>query len=111
MTAKQEDHWSSAAYQNSASFVPKLATKVLEWLDVQEGDSILDVGCGGEFSILFAFVWDGFWEVIRRGCGQSCGKRAIVVWDFRMVCPCLRLSDLKLKKTTLSRFLIPVTSD
>jgi protein-L-isoaspartate O-methyltransferase len=49
MTAKQEDHWDSAAYQNSASFVPKLATKVLEWLDVQEGDKILDVGCGGEF--------------------------------------------------------------
>ncbi|TVY35105.1 putative methyltransferase, partial [Lachnellula occidentalis] len=45
MAAKQ-DHWDSAAYQNSASFVPKLATKVLQWLDVQEGDVILDVGCG-----------------------------------------------------------------
>lgn len=43
------------AYQNSASFVPKLATKVLEWLDVQRDDVILDVGCGGMF-ILRSFV-------------------------------------------------------
>lgn len=35
------------AYQNSASFVPKLATVVLQWLDVQKDDQILDVGCGG----------------------------------------------------------------
>ena len=48
MAAKQEDHWDSVAYQNSASFVPKLATKVLQWLNVKEGDVILDVGCGGE---------------------------------------------------------------
>lgn len=33
-------------YQNVASFVPKLATKVLGWLDVQKDDTILDVGCG-----------------------------------------------------------------
>ncbi|TVY43449.1 putative methyltransferase, partial [Lachnellula subtilissima] len=46
MAAKQEDHWDSAAYQNAASFVPKLATKVLEWLDVRENDEILDIGCG-----------------------------------------------------------------
>jgi protein-L-isoaspartate O-methyltransferase len=52
MATKQEDHWDSAAYQNSASFVPKLATKILGWLDVQEGDEILDVGCGGEFYFL-----------------------------------------------------------
>ncbi|KAL5314822.1 hypothetical protein ACEPPN_017471 [Leptodophora sp. 'Broadleaf-Isolate-01'] len=43
---KMEEHWSSQAYQNSASFVPKLAGKVIEWLDVQEDDLILDVGCG-----------------------------------------------------------------
>ncbi|KAF7864100.1 hypothetical protein EAF04_007065 [Stromatinia cepivora] len=43
---KREDHWSALAYQNSASFVPKLATKVLGWLDVQSDDIILDIGCG-----------------------------------------------------------------
>ncbi|KAE8448527.1 hypothetical protein EG329_009408 [Mollisiaceae sp. DMI_Dod_QoI] len=46
MAGKEQDHWSSQAYQNSASFVPKLATKVLEWLDVQKDDLILDIGCG-----------------------------------------------------------------
>lgn len=40
------------AYQNSASFVPKLAGKVIGWLDVQEHDQILDIGCGGESSRL-----------------------------------------------------------
>jgi len=35
------------AYQNSASFVPKLATKVLSWLDAKPDDHILDIGCGG----------------------------------------------------------------
>ncbi|KAM3086120.1 hypothetical protein ACMFMG_000259 [Clarireedia jacksonii] len=46
MARPNEDHWSSEAYQNSASFVPKLATKVLGWLDVQPDDVILDIGCG-----------------------------------------------------------------
>jgi protein-L-isoaspartate O-methyltransferase len=35
------------AYQNAASFVPKLAGKIMEWLDPQENDVILDIGCGG----------------------------------------------------------------
>ncbi|KAL2165363.1 hypothetical protein VTH06DRAFT_661 [Thermothelomyces fergusii] len=34
------------AYQNAASFVPKLATKVMQWLDPQKDDVILDIGCG-----------------------------------------------------------------
>lgn len=46
MAKNQEDHWSASAYQNSASFVPKLAGKVLGWLDVQSDDVVLDVGCG-----------------------------------------------------------------
>ncbi|KAL1844359.1 hypothetical protein VTJ49DRAFT_38 [Mycothermus thermophilus] len=53
MATEQKDHWSSEqlispeqAYQNAAAFVPKLATKVLQWLDVQKDDVILDVGCG-----------------------------------------------------------------
>ncbi|PBP19838.1 S-adenosyl-L-methionine-dependent methyltransferase [Diplocarpon rosae] len=44
--ASQEEHWDPQAYQNSASFVPKLATKIISWLDVQEDDIILDIGCG-----------------------------------------------------------------
>lgn len=35
-------------YQHSASFVPKLAGKVVTWLDLQKDDVILDVGCGGK---------------------------------------------------------------
>ncbi|KAL2180181.1 S-adenosyl-L-methionine-dependent methyltransferase [Thermothelomyces heterothallicus CBS 202.75] len=44
--ADRKDNWSSEAYQNVASFVPKLATKVMQWLDPQKDDVILDVGCG-----------------------------------------------------------------
>ncbi|KAI1463189.1 S-adenosyl-L-methionine-dependent methyltransferase [Daldinia caldariorum] len=44
--AETKDHWSSEAYQHSASFVPKLATKILQWLDPQKDDVILDIGCG-----------------------------------------------------------------
>lgn len=72
MAAENKDNWSSEAsgflasclwhrgepaqltdkeqaYQNSASFVPKLATKVMQWLDPQKDDVILDIGCGGEY--------------------------------------------------------------
>ncbi|KAI1074893.1 S-adenosyl-L-methionine-dependent methyltransferase [Whalleya microplaca] len=44
--AEKKDNWSSEAYQHSASFVPKLATKILQWLDPQKDDVILDIGCG-----------------------------------------------------------------
>ncbi|KAI0881290.1 S-adenosyl-L-methionine-dependent methyltransferase [Annulohypoxylon maeteangense] len=44
--AEKKDHWSSEAYQHSASFVPKLATKIVQWLDPQKDDVILDTGCG-----------------------------------------------------------------
>ncbi|KAL2125262.1 hypothetical protein VTJ04DRAFT_1627 [Mycothermus thermophilus] len=46
MVTEQKDNWSSEAYQKAAAFVPKLATKVVQWLDVQKDDVILDVGCG-----------------------------------------------------------------
>ncbi|CAG7561388.1 unnamed protein product [Fusarium equiseti] len=42
----QKDRWSANAYQHSASFVPKLATKVISWLDLQKDDILLDIGCG-----------------------------------------------------------------
>ena len=35
------------AYQHSASFVPKLAGKIVQWLDLQKDDAVLDIGCGG----------------------------------------------------------------
>jgi len=40
------DHWSAKTYANSASFVPKLTSTVVSWLDPQPDDIILDVGCG-----------------------------------------------------------------
>jgi ubiquinone/menaquinone biosynthesis C-methylase UbiE len=43
-------HWTyttSQDYQHSASFVPKLAGKVTQWLDLQKDDVVLDIGCGG----------------------------------------------------------------
>lgn len=49
------------AYQNSASFVPKLATKVLGWLNVQKDDLVLDLGCGGELLVCFLFC---FWAFV-----------------------------------------------
>ncbi|EJT80370.1 hypothetical protein GGTG_00370 [Gaeumannomyces tritici R3-111a-1] len=43
---ESKDNWSSEAYQNAASFVPKLAVEVMKWLDPQPDDIILDIGCG-----------------------------------------------------------------
>ncbi|MCJ1404926.1 hypothetical protein MMC11_008152 [Xylographa trunciseda] len=40
------DHWKAKAYAKSASFVPKLTSTVVSWLDPQPTDIILDVGCG-----------------------------------------------------------------
>ena len=41
-----KDHWTQEAYSISASFVPELASKILQWLDPQLADVILDLGCG-----------------------------------------------------------------
>lgn len=41
------DNWTAQSYQQAAAFVPQLATKVIQWLDVQQDDYILDIGCGG----------------------------------------------------------------
>ncbi|KAH6669368.1 methyltransferase [Halenospora varia] len=64
---EQVEHWSSEKYQNAASFVPKLATKVLGWLDVQKDDVILDVGCGdGVLNLQIA-------DVLSQGSGKIHG--------------------------------------
>ena len=41
-----KDHWSSHLYQASASFVPKLTSTVVSYLDAQPTDRVLDIGCG-----------------------------------------------------------------
>ncbi|KAJ6785750.1 hypothetical protein PWT90_04840 [Aphanocladium album] len=57
MAEQGEDHWDSGDYQHSASFVPKLAGKVTQWLDLQKDDVILDIGCGdGILNLEFAKV-------------------------------------------------------
>ncbi|KAJ9309650.1 hypothetical protein DTO217A2_940 [Paecilomyces variotii] len=46
-----KDHWSSEAYLASASFVPKLTQKVLQYLDPKPSERVLDIGCGdGKFT-------------------------------------------------------------
>ncbi|KAK1993820.1 methyltransferase domain-containing protein [Colletotrichum falcatum] len=67
MAEQKEDKWSSEAYQHSASFVPKLATKVVQWLDVQKDDVILDIGCGdGVLDVEFG-------KVLAQGTGSLHG--------------------------------------
>lgn len=46
MVAPTKDHWSAAKYSSAASFVPKLTSTVISYLDVQSNDRILDIGCG-----------------------------------------------------------------
>ncbi|KAL2041577.1 hypothetical protein N7G274_005959 [Stereocaulon virgatum] len=41
-----KDHWTHSAYNASASFVPKLTSEIVKWLDAQPNDLILDLGCG-----------------------------------------------------------------
>jgi len=41
-----KDHWTAKAYTSSASFVPKLTSVVIAWLDPQSHENILDLGCG-----------------------------------------------------------------
>ncbi|KAH7018514.1 S-adenosyl-L-methionine-dependent methyltransferase [Microdochium trichocladiopsis] len=70
-TEDKKDHWSSEAYQSAAAFVPKLATKVIGWLDAQPDDVILDLGCGdGVINVDLAS------EVLSRGTGRIHGTDA-----------------------------------
>ena len=41
-----KDHWTHEAYSASASFVPELTLKIFNWLNPQDSDIILDLGCG-----------------------------------------------------------------
>ncbi|XWW99759.1 hypothetical protein V2A60_007771 [Cordyceps javanica] len=67
MAEQGKDHWDAGDYQHSASFVPKLAGKVTEWLDLQENDVVLDIGCGdGILNLEFA-------KVLSRGNGSIHG--------------------------------------
>ncbi|KAK7746101.1 hypothetical protein SLS62_009561 [Diatrype stigma] len=80
--AEQKDHWSSEAsykllrdggimaYQNAASFVPKLAVKIMQWLDPQKDDVILDIGCGD--GVLDLQIH----EVLAQGSGRIHGTDA-----------------------------------
>lgn len=43
---KTKDHWTHQAYAASASFVPQITSRVVEWLNPEPSDSILDLGCG-----------------------------------------------------------------
>jgi SAM-dependent methyltransferase len=55
MSQSKPDHWSSTAYNSSASFVPKLTTTVVSYLSPQPTDRILDIGCGdGELTAKLA---------------------------------------------------------
>lgn len=46
------DNWNAEQYHAAAGFVPKLAGKVLEWVELKPGDRVLDIGCGGAYSYL-----------------------------------------------------------
>jgi SAM-dependent methyltransferase len=39
-------NWDTQAYEDNGAFVHELAARVLEWLAPQQGEEILDLGCG-----------------------------------------------------------------
>lgn len=45
-STQPKDHWTSTAYNASASFVPLLAQEITQWLKPLPTDKILDIGCG-----------------------------------------------------------------
>jgi len=46
MQASRKQSWSADTYDTHARFVSDLAGAVLDWLAVQEGEQVLDLGCG-----------------------------------------------------------------
>ncbi|KAI5462138.1 WLM domain-containing protein [Mariannaea sp. PMI_226] len=80
--AAQKDNWTSSAYQNVASFVPKLAGKVVQWLDLQKDDVLLDIGCGdGILNAEFA-------KILAQGKGSQVGidSSASMIETSRQLC-------------------------
>ncbi|TDZ68076.1 putative methyltransferase [Colletotrichum trifolii] len=67
MSEEKDEKWTTEAYQHSASFVPKLATKVVGWLDVQKDDVILDIGCGD------GILDVDFGQILAQGSGSLYG--------------------------------------
>ncbi|KAK2880018.1 hypothetical protein FQN49_000653 [Arthroderma sp. PD_2] len=54
--SQKTDHWSAEAYSASASFVPKLTETVIQYLNPQQHNKVLDVGCGdGKFTNKYIF--------------------------------------------------------
>lgn len=41
-----KDHWTGHSYSAAAPFVPRLTSKVTQWLNPQSSDVVLDLGCG-----------------------------------------------------------------
>ena len=102
-----KDHWTHEAYSASASFVPKLASKIVSWLDPQPTDIILDLGCGD--GLLTARIKDhcahvtGFdssanmIESARKAHGST-SKLSWYVQDCRNLEDCLELQSAKYSK-------------
>ncbi|KAL5611688.1 hypothetical protein BROUX41_000734 [Berkeleyomyces rouxiae] len=65
--SQKKDVWTAKEYQSSASFVPKLATKVVQWLDVQQDDIVLDLGCGD------GILDEQFVQILKQGSGRLMG--------------------------------------
>lgn len=105
------------AYQHSASFVPKLATKVVQWLDLQKDDVLLDIGCGGmclspnldqrpETDRLDGILNAEFAKVLAQGSGSMHGvdSSASMIEAARELCKGSQNSSFDGKPTNLTAY-------
>ncbi|KKK16031.1 hypothetical protein ARAM_004616 [Aspergillus rambellii] len=98
-----KDTWSSEAYSDSASFVPKLTQTLLQYLDPQPTDKVLDIGCGdGKFTEAFLpFVekvlgLDSSPAMIEAANREYSGEKA----EFRVLDCCYLETDSSVAKGT-----------